>query len=70
MSYIGNKLIHVCLEGAEEPSLSVSLEWVLMCGLRSLGYSNFTVDDIRQILDAGVQINEPIGMSEDGKTWS
>jgi hypothetical protein len=70
MSYIGHKLIHVCLDGAEEPSLSVSVEWVLMCGLRSLGYSDFTVSDIKQILAPEVQINEPIMMAEDGKTWS
>ncbi len=70
MSYIGHKLIQVCLEGAEEPSLSVSVEWVLMCGLRSLGYSDFTVMDIRQILETEVQINNPVEMTEDGKTWN
>lgn len=70
MSYIGHKLIQVCLEGAEEPSLSVSLEWVIMCGLRSLGYSDFTASDIRQILEPQIQINKPVGMSEDGKTWN
>lgn len=70
MNYIGNRQIHVCLEGSTEPSLSVTVEWVLICGLRSLGYSDFTIEDIRTVLSDGVQVNEAKLMTDDNKTWS
>lgn len=71
MNYIGNKQIQVCLTGSTEPALSVTVEWALLCGLKSLGYTDVSLEDVREILELkSVQVNESVVIDEDGKTWS